>query len=431
MSLETLRSSCTRFGGRRLWFGRILLLSRQLSVIGWRGFARFKESVPLTDVASVARANGSTAGNLVLLKKDGSELRLRVNTPGIWRMQIDYRLRRLAAFASAPQPEHESQGLPTADDIEQAADEGPTPESLDGEFFEKELGEIPVFADDSQAFLEPLPPPEESVFLEPVAVERDEPILESRPDGQAEPASASSELLEHDPERLQSIGEDLVSDAAMDSASAEDVVLGWLAPASDAALGSASLDPEILEPAPVESEHADEDVEAATLEPVAVEVDAAEDTVEVEVDRPLVVEAGVAEADTTSAEVEVVTPDETVEPAVVRPALPIASSPYTISEIYSSPDRLESEAEPEIQPEAESEIQPAAELQPAAESELQPAAEPEIQPAAEPEGHPISVERAKPRSRRPIRSLAELRPMSLADLIAESQPNWTSLADIE
>ncbi|MFT4605519.1 MAG: hypothetical protein ACI9W4_002259, partial [Rhodothermales bacterium] len=125
MALETLKSSCSHYEGRRLWLGKAALRSRLVDVRGWRGGRRFRDSIPLEEVESVARSNSKAGGNLVFAMKDGSERGLRVSAPGIWRMQIDYRLRRIAGLpaadpreATTAPPIKVETSLPTADEVE-------------------------------------------------------------------------------------------------------------------------------------------------------------------------------------------------------------------------------------------------------------------------------------------------------------------------
>ncbi|NNE72024.1 MAG: hypothetical protein HKN29_16895, partial [Rhodothermales bacterium] len=157
-----------------------------------------------------------------------------------------------------------------------------------------------------------------------------------------------------------------------------------------------------------------------------------------------------------------------------RARLPIASRPFDLVKLYESVDQEQAvepedlreaeltEAElaeasaPEPQPEAELIAEPEAEpiAEPAAELIAEPEADPIAEPAAEliaepeaelsaeseedltaePETAPtpeVSIEPPTRKDRRRIQAMAELRPMSLADLIRQSQPRWTKLAEMD
>lgn len=189
MALETLKSSCSHYNGRRLWLGKAALRSRLVDVRGWRGGRRFRDSIPLEEVESVARSNSKAGGNLVFAMQDGSERSLRVSAPGIWRMQIDYRLRRIAGLgAEAPEEATKAStlkldsSLPTADDVEHPMQvEAPAvPEEKDHESelaawprFETEEATIEIVAGDD---LEP------EFLIEPVAVSEEGVLVPAEPD---------------------------------------------------------------------------------------------------------------------------------------------------------------------------------------------------------------------------------------------------------
>lgn len=194
MALETLKSSCSHYNGRRLWLGKAALRSRLVDVRGWRGGRRFRESIPLEEVESVARSNSKTGGNLVFEMKDGSERSLRVSAPGIWRMQIDYRLRRIsgqvtADAPSAPKtaPVKVDRSLPTADEVEHTipVEEGTDSQDTDhgSELavwprFETEEATIEIVAGtdlEPEFLIEPVAVTEEGLL---VATEDDDALVE-------------------------------------------------------------------------------------------------------------------------------------------------------------------------------------------------------------------------------------------------------------
>ncbi|MFT5145049.1 MAG: hypothetical protein ACI84D_003690 [Thalassolituus oleivorans] len=261
MSLEGLKSSCTHYNGRRLWLGRIALRSRVLDVRGWRGGRLFRDKVRLEDVSYVARGNDGEGGNLILGLHDGGERTLSVTAPGIWRMQIDYRLRRIGSVKdpTPDSPVEDSRDLPTADELEvvSAESSAQAPESLDVAFFE-DVGSWPIFEEDQSPGIGvvAMEPDEEEVgfSIEPILLEDhapaeiglsfDEPAPE-QPDRSlidalqmdAPDAETQADHMAGAAQGLHEIGDDQVSDQVMDASSHETVVLDWLQPAEEAPYG--------------------------------------------------------------------------------------------------------------------------------------------------------------------------------------------------
>jgi hypothetical protein len=111
--------------------------------------------------------------------------------------------------------------------------------------------------------------------------------------------------------------------------------------------------------------------------------------------------------------------------------LPIASRPFNLNRLYvASEVEDERELSEEVEPVAEPQSAPAEEvaLEPVAEPE--PVAEASPEPVADPAPE-ISIEPVTKRERRRRQSLADLRPMSLAELIRQSEPRWTRLAEMD
>ncbi len=393
MAIETLKSSCSHYDGRRLWLGKAALRSRLVDVRGWRGGRRFRDSILLEQVESVARSSSKSGGNLVFAMKDGSERSLRVSAPGIWRMQIDYRLRRISGL-SATDPQDVptvsaiklDPSLPTADEVEHTLpiEEGTAPEESG---HGSELAAWPRFeAEDATIEIVAAADPEPEYLTESVLVsepgnfvpteletdlvadreieEREEVALvdalsfeieaEEREEdhGAAEAAVAGSgidvgaaeaeaerpvpeahTLSVPPPEDLHEIGDDVVFDLAMDATTHEDVVIRWLSP--------------------MEQE--------AEAEP--------------------------------------------------KPRLGIASGPFELRRLYEAPRK------PEEEPESSAVDAPVSQ---------------NVQAAPDQAPLPgLSIEPVTQRERRPRRSMADLRPMSLAEFIRQSEPRWTRLAEID
>lgn len=494
MALETLRSSCTHLDGRRLWLGKVALRSRLVALSGWRGARRYSESIPLGKVEFVERLNDRPSGNLVLQMKDGTERVLRVSAPGIWRMQIEYRLRRIAvAEGGVIKPVARLKvdpSLPTADQVETELTPPTSEVEVDATEELEELAVWPRF-ESEEATIEIVDETEHEFLIEPVAVaddgtlvpdptfEEEEVESESEPEPEPEEVVLVDELsfdsLEEEVEEvveeeidaeveaeaiieapaaldlpdaadLSEIGDDVVFDVAMDASTHGDVVLDWLEPLDVESRSESEVEaPEVTLEADVPD--ADLEVEApeVTLEAPQVSLEVESPDVALEIEPPEVDLA--LEASDVSLEVDVPDPEEspdvleielaqidqevpiarlTVEPAdlavaeseqgVEEPsdkptesaALPIASRPFDLTRLYESMGESGTEAAPEPQPE------PA------------PAAAPEPEP--EPV---ISVEPPTRKDRRRMQAMAELRPMSLAELIRESEPRWTPLSELD
>lgn len=506
MALETLRSSCTHLDGRRLWLGKVALRSRLVALSGWRGARRYSESIPLGKVEFVERLNDRPSGNLVLQMKDGTERVLRVSAPGIWRMQIEYRLRRIAvAEGEAIKPVARLKvdpSLPTADQVE--TELAPAIAEIEDDATE-ELEELAVWPrfESEEATIEIVDETEHEFLIEPVAVADDgtlvpdptseEEEVEPEPEPESEPEEVVlvdelsfdaveeevEEVVEEEAEAvveaeveveveveaeaiieapaamdlpnaadLSEIGDDVVFDVAMDASTHGDVVLDWLEPLDVESRSESEVEaPEVtLE---VDVPDADLEVEApeVTLETPQVSLEVESPDVDLEIEPPEVELA--LEAPDVSLEVDVPPPEEspdvleielaqiddevpiarlTVEPADLavaeseqggeepsdKPtesaALPIASRPFDLTRLYESMGESGTEAAPA--------------------PELAPEAAPEPAPEAEP-APAISTEPATRKDRRRMRAMAELRPMSLAELIREAEPRWTPLAELD
>lgn len=484
MALETLRSSCTHLDGRRLWLGKVALRSRLVALSGWRGARRYSESIPLGKVEFVERLNDRPSGNLVLQMKDGTERVLRVSAPGIWRMQIEYRLRRIAvAEGGVIKPVARLKvdpSLPTADQVE--TELAPAIAEIEDDATE-ELEELAVWPrfESEEATIEIVDETEHEFLIEPVAVADDGTLVpdptseeeEAEPEPESEPEEVVlvdelsfdaveeevEEVVEEEAEAvvgeeaeaiieapaaldlpdaadLSEIGDDVVFDVAMDASTHGDVVLDWLEPLDVESRSESEVEaPEVtLE---VDVPDADLEVEApeVTLETPQVSLEVESPDVDLEIEPPEVELA--LEAPDVSLEVDVPPPEEspdvleielaqiddevpiarlTVEPAdlavaesgqgVEEPsdkpmesaALPIASRPFDLTRLYESMGESGTEAAPE------------------------PA------PAPEPA---ISIEPATRKDRRRTQAMAELRPMSLAELIREAEPRWTPLSELD
>jgi hypothetical protein len=493
MSLESLKSSCTYYNGRRLWFGRIALMSRVLDVRGWRGGRLFREQVRLEDVSSVARGNDSTTGNLILGLHDGGEKTLTVTAPGIWRMQIDYRLRRIAS-ANGAKPDastEDASDLPTADELEHISvvSSVEAPESLDDAFF-KDVGSWPVFEEDQTPGIGVVAierDAEEAEFrIDPILPADDAPeeMAFSSGDGEQEPpdralidalhvdapdAEAEGDLLVEATQGLHEIGDDQVSEQVMDASSHETVVLDWLQPAEEPPHG-VRFSPISKKSLPIDGDEAST-IEAGGEPPVGKLVEAdvetprelSEPVAETESDRdigpetdwvgdltvfkgvPTVAESGIEIAldsdigDEPEVELKadvdlrvVEAEVELVPEADVAPKDPPAETIPIVSRPFQHSKVYQARPAPEGEPEEEPE---ALATEPLTEPELVAASEPE-RVAEDQSPQPsapdaISIEPSIRRDRLPIESLVHLRPASLADLIRGAEPTWTPLAEID
>ena len=402
-----------------------MLMSRVILVSGWRGVKRLRDRIVLDEVELASRVTHSDKANLVLCMEDGEERTLHVTAPGIWRMQIDYRLRRIAAVgAEEAEPAQLSEAmrsqLATADQLEEVASEYPEDphESLDEVFFGTELAGLSGFETDLRPGIGIEPEPDE------VTVGEVEVDLEVDADVDVDELDLSPEIVEEAPA--------LVSRLAFDAPLAE-------AGDPDASRASADEEPEahvelglVVEPAGAEeltgvpvpdrrpSEPLDRpgrrEVDPESLLPIGDDV-VLDQAMDASTHESVVIDwLEQEEADRPEASVE-------AHPEVV-------SRSFLVREVYQA-----SGERPETAGTESPAREPALNILRApigGSMETIPVA-PSSEDTAVPDlDEPISLDPPAPRPRRrPIQSLADLRPMSLADLIQESEPIWTPLAEID
>ncbi|NNE69357.1 MAG: hypothetical protein HKN29_03210, partial [Rhodothermales bacterium] len=461
MALETLRSSCSHLDGRRLWLGKAALRSRVVAIQGWRGARRLKETISLEDVELVARLNDKATGNLIFVLEDGTERTLRVSAPGIWRMQIEYRLRRIAAKGAeaAGRPSLAvDPSLPTADDVET---DGGAEMKLEATGSE-ELAAWPLF-ESEEATIEIVDETEPDFLIEPVAVSDDGSLVPDpffaeeleEADAPAESEEEAQEVLlvnelsfdadndedvteavgvvgldEADTlieegeiaaldlpsaEDLHEIGDDVVFDVAMDASTHEDVVLDWLEPvgAPEAVIEVEAPETEIE----VEVPEADLEIEAPEA---VIEVEVPEAELEVEAPEAAIeVEVPEAELEQPEAVIELEAPEVELEAelpeAVIEVEVPEAELEVETPEAIIEPAEVEAEAEPHVPDDEPREVAAEPEMPQALEIELEPL--PEDVPVAR-----LSIEPADLEVRPASESLEEVEPEERARLPIASRP---------
>lgn len=300
-------------------------------------------------------------------------------------MQIDYRLRRIAGLpaadpreATTAPPIKVETSLPTADEVEHTL---PLAEGLVLEEGDTgtELAAWPRFESEDATIEIVGGVDRESEFLiEPVAVSEDGILV---------PTELDFDLVEDsEPEER---GDVALVDALSFEIEAEETEVEL---------------PEVVE------------VEAPELEAVA-EVEP-EPAAEVEPELAAEVEPELAEEVEPDPVAEVEPEPESEasidEEAEVKRPIGIASRPFNLSRLYATAEPEEAQAEPLVQLEPETE----------AEASTDPAPKADLVPE-------LSLEPATKRERRRPQTMADLRPMSLAELIRQSEPRWTRLAEMD
>lgn len=92
---QILRSDCRYINGRRLRLGQAVLSPGAVRFSGWMGWNRYSDTLNLLDVEAVRRESDLSNANLVVVKNDGSVYTFRVNGAGIWKQEIERRVRGL------------------------------------------------------------------------------------------------------------------------------------------------------------------------------------------------------------------------------------------------------------------------------------------------------------------------------------------------